>query len=230
MAEHHIKKKGVIKALCLILFVVVAIYVLRVTPIKELITPEMLKKLIRGLGIWGPIAFICIYATGVCLFLPASLFIGIGAVLFDTGPGLLYNVAGAMVGATISFLVARYLGREFSAGLIGDRFKKYDNRIAANGFTTTLYIRLIFSPFSLANFGLALTQVGFWEFFVGTFFGIFASSFIMTFFFASLAEVWSTGERIQMLQLLNWKTLFAVILFIGSFFIPRAAKKLKLLN
>jgi len=213
-----------IKAFLFIIFIIAAILVFRFTTLKEYLHPQALKDLFASSGSFAPFLFIFAYAIGVCLFLPATLFTGIGAMLFGTFFGFLYNITGAMLGASAAFFIGRHLGRDFAASLIGDRLAKYDKKIADNGFAVTLYLRLLFFPYTPMNFGMALTRISFAQYFWGTFFGIFAGGFVMTFFFATIAEVWSTG---QWEKLWGWKTLLSVILFIGSFFIPKIVKRLK---
>ena len=213
-----------IKALLFILFFIAAILLFRFTPLKEYLHPQSLKNFIVNSGPLAPFFFILAYAVGICLFLPATLFTGIGAILFGTFFGFLYNLTGAMIGASAAFVIGRYLGRDFAASLIGTRLAKYDEKIAANGFAVTLYLRLVFFPYTPMNYGMALTRVSFRQFFWGTFFGIFAGGFVMTFFFATLAEVWSTG---QWEKLWGWKSLLSLALFIGSFFIPKIVKHFK---
>ncbi len=215
------KTRGVGKALVFLLFLLAAVALFRYTPLKEHISPASLQDLVHSFGPWGPLAFILLYAGGICLFLPATLFTGIGAVLFGTLHGFLYNEIGAMLGASASFFIGRYLGRDFAASLVGDRLKAYDEKIAANGFATVLYLRLLFFPFTPLNFGMGLTRVSFKEYFFGTLLGIIAGGFVLTFFFASLAEVWKSGDW---RQLANWQTLLSFALFVGSFFIPRVVK------
>ena len=129
-----------------------------------------------------------------------------------------------MLGASAGFFLGLYLGRDFAASLIGDRLSQYDRKIADNGFAVTLYLRLVFFPFTPLNFGMALTRVSFAQFFWGTFFGILAGGFVMTFFFATITEVWSNGEWEK---LWGWKSLLSLLLFIGSFFIPKVVKHFK---
>ncbi|HIJ89461.1 MAG: TVP38/TMEM64 family protein [Desulfobulbaceae bacterium] len=216
--------KGVGKAVVFALFITGMIALFRFTPVREYISPDYLQGLVNSFGPWGPLAFVLLYAGGICLFLPATLFTGIGALLFGTLHGFIYNELGAMLGASLAFFIGRYLGRDFAAGMIGDRLKKYDDRIAANGFATVLYLRLVFFPFTPLNFGMGLTRVSFREYFLGTLFGIIAGGFILTFFFATLAEVWRSGDWSQ---LAGWKTFFSLALFVASFFIPRVIRKIK---
>jgi len=218
------EKKGVGKAIVFALFLAAMIALFRFTPAREYISPGYLQRLVHSFGPWGPLAFVLLYAGGICLFLPATLFTGIGALLFGTLHGFLYNELGAMLGASLAFYIGRYLGRDFAAGLIGDRLKQYDDRIAANGFATVLYLRLIFFPFTPLNFGMGLTRVTFREYFFGTLFGIIAGGFVLTFFFATLAEVWRSGDW---WRLMSWKTVFSLALFVGSFFIPKVIRKIQ---
>ena len=224
MSEEKPAKKGAGKAVMFLLFLVAAVIVFRYTPINEWIDPQRLRELVQSFGVWSPLVFILIYAVGICFFLPATLFTGLGALLFGTMYGFIYNQIGAMLGASAAFYIGRYLGRDYAASLIGDRLQKYDDKIAANGFATTLYLRLLFMPFSLFNFGLGLTRVTFREYFFGTFFGILVGGFVFTFFFATLAEVWASGDWGQFL---GWKTFLSVLLFGVSFQIPKVVKKLK---
>ena len=213
-----------IKALLLVIFIAAAILVFRFTPLKEYLHPQALKDLFAASGPLAPVLFIFAYALGVCLFLPATLFTGIGAILFGASFGFLYNITGAMLGASASFFIGRYLGRDFAASMIGDRLAKYDRKIADNGFAVTLYLRLLFFPYTPLNFGMALTRISFAQFFWGTFLGIFAGGFVMTFFFATIAEVWSNGEWER---LWGWKSLLSLALFIGSFYIPKVVRHFK---
>jgi len=220
-------KKGFtpkIKALFFVIFIIAVILLFRFTSLKEYLHPQALKDIFARSGPLAPLFFILSYAVGVCLFLPATLFTGIGAMLFGAFWGFLYNITGAMLGAAAAFFIGRYLGRDFAASLIGDRLAKYDKKIADNGFAVTLYLRLLFFPYTPMNFGMALTRISFAQYFWGTFFGILAGGFVMTFFFATITEVWSTG---QWGKLWSWKSLLSLLLFGGSFFIPKAVKHFK---
>lgn len=214
--------RGAAKAVLFLLFLAGAIWLFRATDLREWLTPARIEALVRESGPWGPLIFILAYAFGICLFLPATLFTGIGAVLFGTFYGFLYNEVGSLAGAAMAFYIGRYLGRDFAASLIGSRLRMYDDRIAANGFRTTLYLRLLFFPFTALNFGMGLTRVTFRDYFFGTFFGTLAGGFVLTFFFATLAAVWKSGDWHQ---LLNWQTVLSVALFVASFFIPKVVRK-----
>lgn len=230
MSEVEIKEvprkssRALLKAVVLVLFLLVAVYVVRFTPVKDYLTAETLGRLLDKAGIWAPVAFILIYAVGVCLFVPGTLITAIGAAIFGPYWGFLYVWVGAMIGASTAFFVGRSLGREFAASLVGDRLGKYDEAIERNGFATVLYLRLVYFPFTPMNFGMGLTRVRFRDYFFGTGLGIIVGTFIFTFFVGTVKQVWVSGDWGE---LLSFKVFFSVALFVFSFFIPKLIKRLR---
>ena len=218
------RKGALVKASILVVFIIVAIYVIRFTPVKGFLTPESLSRFLQAAGIWAPLLYMLVYAVGVCLFVPGTLLTALGAAIFGPYYGFLYVWVGAMVGASAAFWIGRTLGREFAASLIGDRLKKYDDAIERNGFATTLYLRLVYFPFTPMNFGMGVTKVRFWDYFFGTGLGIIVGTFIFTFFVGTLKEVWASGNWGG---LLSFKVFFSVGLFIFSLFIPKIIKNIK---
>lgn len=217
-------RKAVIKALLLAAFIIVAIYIIRFTPVKEFFTQAALSNFLETAGFWAPLIFMLVYAAGICLFVPGTLLTAFGAAIFGAYWGFLYVWVGAMAGASAAFWIGRTLGREFADSLIGDRLRKYDDAIERHGFATVLYLRLVYFPFTPMNFGMGLTKVRFWDYFFGTGLGIIVGTFIFTFFIGTLKEVWVSGHWGQ---LISFKVFFSVGLFIFSLFIPRIIKKLR---
>jgi len=215
---------AMIKALVFVVFILAALYIVRFTPVKEFFTQTALSNFLDSAGMWAPLFFILVYTLGVCLFVPGSLLTALGAVIFGAYLGFLYVWIGAMVGSSAAFWIGRTLGREFAASMIGDRLRRYDDAIERNGFATVLYLRLVYFPFSLMNFGMGLTKVRFRDYFVGTGLGIIVGTFIFTFFIGTLKEVWASGDWNQ---LLSFKVFFSVVLFVFSFFIPKLINKLR---
>ena len=218
------RKKGLMKALALGVFIAAAIYLIRFTPVKGYLTAESLRGFLEQVGLWAPVVYMAVYAAGVCLFLPGTLLTGLGAAIFGAYWGFLYVWIGAMLGASAAFWIGRTLGREFAASLIGDRLKKYDDAIERNGFATVLYLRLVYFPFTPMNFGMGLTKVRFRDYFFGTALGIIVGTFIFTFFVGTLKEVWASGNWGD---LVSFKVFFSVGLFVFSFFIPKLIKRIK---
>jgi len=216
--------KALIKAGVFVVFIIAAILLVRFTPIKGYLAPKALGNLVDAAGVWAPLLFIFIYSAGVCLFLPGTLLTGLGAAVFGPYWGFVYVWVGAMIGAGAAFWIGRTLGRDFAASLIGDKLKKYDDAIERNGFATTLYLRLVYFPFTPMNFGMGLTKVRFQDYFFGTGLGIIVGTFLFTFFFGTLKDVWVSGDWGQMI---SFKVFFSLSLFVFSFFIPKIVKRIR---
>ncbi len=225
MQTGKLSRTALIKAVFLVLFIVAALVTVRSTGVREFLTVEHLGARLAAAGFWAPLAFILVYAAGVCLFVPGTLLTALGAAIFGPYRGFVYVWVAAMLGAAGAFLIGRYLGREFAASLIGDRLRKYDDVIERNGFATVLYLRLVYFPFTPMNFGMGLTKVRFRDYLWGTALGILVGTFIFTFFVGTLKEVWASG---QWANLLSWKVFFSLGLFVFSLFIPKIIKKLKI--
>jgi len=212
------------KALALVLFIGLAVVLVRFTPLREYLTVERLGRALEGAGLWAPVAYIAGYAAGTCLFAPGTLLTVIGAAVFGPLYGFVYVWIGALLGASLSFLIGRHLGRDFAASVIGGRLKRYDEAIQRNGFATTLYLRLIYFPFNVMNFGMGLTAVRFRDYLLGTALGILVGTFIFTFFVGTIRDIWATGNWTE---LLGWRVLLSVGLFVFSFFIPPLIMRFK---
>jgi len=218
------RNRAILKAGIFLAFIILAISLIRFTPIKNYLTAQALGQFLETAGYWAPVLFMLIYTVGVCIFLPGTLLTGLGAAIFGAYWGFLYVWIGAMLGASAAFFIGRTLGREFAASLIGDRLKKYDDAIERNGFATVLYLRLVYFPFTPMNFGMGLTKVHFRDYFFGTGLGIIVGTFIFTFFIGTLKDVWASGNWGE---LISFKVFFSIGLFIFSFFIPKIIKKVK---
>jgi uncharacterized membrane protein YdjX (TVP38/TMEM64 family) len=224
-AERTVSKRiATMKAIALVIFVAAAIYIVRSAHVKDLLTRDVLGNLLETAGFWAPLIFILIYTAGVCLFVPGTLLTILGAAIFGPYWGFFYVWIGAMCGASLAFWIGRTLGRDFTASLIGDRLKKYDDAIERNGFATVLYLRLVYFPFTPMNFGMGLTRVHFLDYFVATGLGIIVGTFIFTFFIGTLRNVWASGDWSE---LLSFQIFFSIGLFVFSFFIPKIIKKIR---
>jgi len=219
-----VRKRAAVKAAILLGFIIGVVFIVRFTRVGEFLTKETLGGFLEAAGFWAPLAFMLVYAVGICFFVPGTLLTALGAVLFGPYRGFFYVWIGAMAGATATFWIGRTLGRELAASLIGERLKKYDDAIERNGFATVLYLRLVYFPFTALNFAMGLTKARFRDYFFGTALGIIAGTFIFTFFIGTLKEVWASGHW---KQLFSPRVFFSLGLFIFSLFIPKIVKRLK---
>jgi uncharacterized membrane protein YdjX (TVP38/TMEM64 family) len=124
--------------------------------------------------------YIAIYTLQTALSLPgAAILTLMGGFLFGSLLGTVYVNIGATSGATIAFLSARYLFRDFVEKKIGERLSSLQNGFSKNPFNYLLALRLIpLFPFFLVNMASGLTRIPLATYVVGTAIGIIPGSFV----------------------------------------------------
>jgi len=146
-------------------------------------TPTNIKNFILKFGILAPVIFILIYASrAVILVIPVGVMSWVGGLAFGIWWGTVLILIGATLGSSLSFLVARYFGRDFIERfewLHKGRIKKFDDSIAQNGFKVILFMRLIpLFQYDAVNFGSGLSKIRFRDYLLATFIGMIPGGFV----------------------------------------------------
>lgn len=165
---------------------------------------------IKELGPLGLAVFIIIYILATVLFIPGSLLTLGAGFIFGIVKGSICVSIASTLGATLAFLVGRYLARGWVSKQIegNEKFKAIDEAVAGEGWKIVGLARLspIF-PFNLLNYAFGVTQVSLRDYFLASWIGMMPGT-VMYVYFGSLAESLATlgqGEKTP----LEW-TLFGV--------------------
>ncbi len=125
---------------------------------------------VDSLGAVGAIAFIIIYILATVAFFPGSILTLGAGVVFGLVLGSFYVFIGATIGATVAFLVGRYLARGWVAEKIqgNSKFQAIDEAVGREGLKIVLLTRLspIF-PFNLLNYAYGVTGVSLKDYLLG---------------------------------------------------------------
>lgn len=135
--------------------------------------------------------FIGVYVAQTALSLPGAAILSIAAgAVFGVGPGTVYANIGATSGATLAFLVSRYLLRDLVERRFGARLATMNRELELRGFGYLLFLRLVpLFPFFLINLASGLTTIRLRTFFGATLLGIIPGSFVFCNAGASLATI-----------------------------------------
>ncbi|MBI5116025.1 TVP38/TMEM64 family protein [Candidatus Poribacteria bacterium] len=126
-----------------------------------------LRDWIQGLGPWGPAVFILFYAAAVAAALPGSALTIAAGALFGSVVGVIVVSVASTLGASLSFLIARYFAREAVVHWISSKetFSRLDRLTEERGAIIVALTRLVpLFPFNLLNYGFGLTRVPFWTY------------------------------------------------------------------
>lgn len=145
------------------------------------------------------LVFVALYVAIVGFSLPGATVMTLtGGFLFGLFPGVLFNIAGASIGATIIFLAARFgLGDRFAAKLeAGEgRIARLKRGIDENQWSVLFLMRLMPAvPFFVANVVPALLNVPTYRFVVTTALGIVPGALVFTSVGSGLGDVFARGE------------------------------------
>jgi uncharacterized membrane protein YdjX (TVP38/TMEM64 family) len=150
-------KPVVLIVIIVTLFIIVNVYGLGVKI-------EELQHWIQSLGFWGPFAFFVIYLGAVIATIPGTIFGVIAGALFGSVIGVILISISSTIGATLTFLIARYFARDTVARWLSKNktMKRLDQLTEEQGMVIVGLTRLIpLFPFTLLNYGFGLTKVSF---------------------------------------------------------------------
>ncbi|BDC34827.1 TVP38/TMEM64 family protein [Candidatus Dependentiae bacterium Noda2021] len=135
--------------------------------------------------------YIGAYATEVILVLPLSALLTLtSGFLFGVVPGVAYTIVGATIGATISFLLVRYLFGHILQKKYATQLVAFNAAVEQQGWWYLMMTRFIFViPFFVINILAGLTKVPLTTFMWTTALGIIPSSFIYAYTGKQLTEI-----------------------------------------
>jgi len=137
-----------------------------------------MRSRVDAAGPWGPVVFFALYAGVALIPCPKSLLTAAGGALFGLWAGAGLALAGALVGAIISFGVGRLLGREAVDRIIRGRLARVDALLADHGLSAVLIVRLVpLVPFTAINYASGLSGVKFRHYVLGSALGMVPGSF-----------------------------------------------------
>lgn len=128
-----------------------------------------LREWIQGLGPWGPVVFVFLYAAAVVAAVPGSALTVAAGALFGSALGVVLVINAATLGASLAFLISRYFARDAVARWLSknEKFQKLDGLTEEHGTIIVAITRLVpLFPFNLLNYGFGLTRVPFWTYVV----------------------------------------------------------------
>lgn len=183
---------------------------------RDQIDAAALERWVAEAGAAGPILFMLVYALGTVFFLPGSVLTLAGGAIFGPALGTFYNLTGATLGATLAFLVARYLASDWVEHKTAGRLKQLKEGVEAEGWRFVAFTRLVpLFPFNLLNYALGLTRIKLLHYIIASYLCMLPGAIAYTYLGYAGREAVAGGEgKIQ-------KVLLALALLAVVGFLPR---------
>ncbi len=183
---------------------------------------QAVQTWIRDADGLAPLVFCLLYIMATVFFLPGALLTLIGGALFGPVLGTVYSLTAATLGATLSFLIARYVAAAWVEKKTAGRLKPLINGVEEEGWRFVAFTRLVpLFPFNLLNYALGLTKIKLTHYILAT------AVFMLP---GATAYTWLGYAGKQLLngsETLVQHSLLAIALLAVVVFLPRLLKRWK---
>lgn len=116
---------------------------------------------------FGYALYILLFIVAALCLIPGSVLVIVGGILFGPVMGTLVSLFAATVASALSFLLARWLGRDLLLKYVGHTtiFQAIEKGIAQSGIDFLIFTRLVpLFPYNIQNYAYGLTTISFWSF------------------------------------------------------------------
>lgn len=153
--------------------IVVAVSVAgRASGLTDAISPESVRALLAGAGIFGVLAFVVVFSLGLLAHLPGLLFIAVAVLAYGRELGALVALAGSIVAVSVSFFVVRRFGGRALAELKSPFLKRMLSQLDTRPLRSVIVLRAVFGVAPPLNYALALSSLGFRDYLIGSAIGM----------------------------------------------------------
>jgi len=165
------------------------------------------------------LVFFAVYVLVTALSLPGAAVMTLAAgALFGVVYGTILVSFASTIGATLAFIIARYIARDWVQQRFSEQLKTINNGIEAEGGFYLFSLRLIPAfPFFLINIVMALTPIKVWHFYWISQVGMLAGTVVYV----------NAGTQLSQLESMQGILSLELILsFVALGLLPLAAKKI----
>ena len=162
--------------------------------------------------------FAGIYIIITALSLPGAAVMTLaGGAFLGFIPGLIAVSFASTIGATLAFLAARFLLRDWVQGKFGDKLQKINEGVEKEGIFYLFALRLtVVVPFFVINLVMGLTPMKTWKYYIGSQIAMLPGTTIYVYAGQQLGQISSVGDILS-------PTLIVAFAMLGAF--PLLAKK-----
>lgn len=185
------ERKGIVLRIMLLLSILGIAGALRFAGVDQYLDMTHIEYLLTLCKECPPFLYILILSLAPVFFMPGFPFVMAGGILYGHTWGLVYAMTGATLGAGLSFLLSRYIAKQWvSSALSETKWAKLQEMTRNHGWKIVVVLRLVpLFPYTPLNYGLGLTNIKFLHYIIATFFGILPACTAFILFSSSLLDL-----------------------------------------
>ena len=157
--------------------------------LQQFAEPAKVARSLRELGILGGAVFVLAYALLQPFGVPGTVFILAAPLIWPWPIAFALSMVGTMAASVVGFSFARFVARDWVAGRVPARFRKYDAALADRAFSTVFTLRFVFWMPQLLHAFLGVSRVPFWTHFWASLAGYAIPLFLVSFFGQKLFDL-----------------------------------------
>ncbi|WP_138205579.1 TVP38/TMEM64 family protein [Haloimpatiens lingqiaonensis] len=203
-----------LKYICSFAILAIAIYFLNKWNVFKNFSPKELKEYLGNYGIWASVVYIIMFTLVPLTLFPDSVLAIGGGLAFGLIKGSIYTLIGAVLGGTLSFYIARFLGRDFVKKLTSHKLAHFEKSLEKNGFVVVLLLRMIpLFPFDIVSYSAGCSNIRYKDFIFATLIGTIPGIVVYTNLGDKSANIGSKSFYVSICLL--------ILLFLASFLLKK---------
>ena len=137
--------------------------------------PALLAEVFEGLGVLAPLAYVALVTVEVVVApIPGTILYAPAGIIFGGLWGGAFSLIGNVLGAVVSFILMRVLGRSaFEHFIQHEHLERLERRVSDNGVLVVFLLRA--NPLTssdIVSYAAGATSMPMWKLLVGTTLGM----------------------------------------------------------
>ncbi len=144
----------------------------RMTGLTALLSAAQIRAALRAAGAWGPLLFVAGFCAGELVHVPGMVFVGAAVVAYGRLGGGALSLVGAMASLSVSFAVVRAVGGRPLGAVRWAWVRRMLVHLESRPVRTVALLRLVLWMAPQLNYALALSNVRFRSYVLGSALGL----------------------------------------------------------
>jgi len=151
--------------------------------------PARLKSMLLGIGVWGYVAYIGLFAVGSLVGIPGLLFVAGGVLIYGKLQGAGIAIFAGVTAVTVQFSIARWVGGKALTQAKWSVIERILKGVDARPVLTVILLRCVTFLSPPVNYALAWSNIRFRDYVVGSAVGLSVALSAMVCIFGSLVHL-----------------------------------------
>lgn len=171
------------RALAIVALFALLYVVGRVTGVSDMLNVESIRAIVRDAGAFGIVLFLLAFSAGELLHVPGMVFVAAAILVYGKVLGFVLALAGAIVSVSVTFFIVRAIGGKALADIERPWIRRALLTLEQRPIRTVVVLRTFLWLAPGLNYALALANVRYRDYLIGSAVGLLAPILAVTLLF-----------------------------------------------